>query len=47
MVWAAVGSDGSKSPFIFIEEGVNANSIVFMKKLEEKVLSWLNGSFGE
>ena len=47
MVWAAVGSDGSKSPFISIEEGGKLNSVLYMKILEDKVLPWLNGSFGE
>ena len=48
IVWAAVGSDTvSKSPFIFIEEGVKVNSVVYMKILEDKVLPWLNESFWE
>ena len=44
MVWTAVESDGSKFPFIFIEESLKVNSVVYMKMLEEKVPPWLNGS---
>ena len=47
MVLVAVWSDGSKCLFIFIEEGVKVKSVVYMKMLEDKVLPWLNGSFGE
>ena len=38
MVWAAVASDGSKSPLIVIEEGVKVNSQVYLNMLQEKVL---------
>ena len=38
MVWAAVGFDETKSPFIFIEEGVKGNSVVYMKMLVDNVL---------
>ena len=38
MVWAAVASDGSKSPLIVIEEGVKVNSQVYLNMLEGKVL---------
>ena len=46
MVWAAVASDGSKSPLIVIEEGVKPNSQVFFNMLEENILPWLTESFG-
>ena len=47
MVWAAVASDGEKSPLIFIEEGAKVNSQVYLKMLEENVLPWLTETFGE
>ena len=47
MVWAAVASNGSKSPLIVIEEGVKVNSHVYLNMLEEKVLPWLTESFGD
>ena len=46
MVWAAVASDGSKSPFVFIQEGVKVNSQVYLQMLEEKVLPWCTNAFG-
>ena len=45
MVWAAVGSDGSKSPLVFIDQGVKVNSEVYVKMLEEKVLPWLQKTY--
>ena len=46
LVWAAVGYDGSKSPFIFIDEGVMRWTVWFTWKcLEDKVLPWLNRCF--
>uniref|UniRef100_A0A3P8TI71 Paired domain-containing protein n=1 Tax=Amphiprion percula TaxID=161767 RepID=A0A3P8TI71_AMPPE len=46
MVWAAVASDGSKSPLVFIQEGVKVNSQVYLQMLEEKVLPWCTNAFG-
>ena len=37
-VWAAVGSDGAKSPLMFIDRGLKVNSDVYVKMLDEKVL---------
>ena len=45
MVWAAVASDGTKSPLVFIKEGVKVNSQVYLKMLEEQVLTWVTESF--
>lgn len=45
MVWAAVASDGTKSPLVFIKEGVKVNSQVYLKMLEEHLLPWLTASF--
>lgn len=36
MVWAALASDGSKSPLVFIQEGVKVNSQDYLQMLEEK-----------
>ena len=47
MVWAAVASDGTKSPLLFIEEGVKVNSLVYLQMLKEKVLPWVTEAFGE
>lgn len=47
MVWAAVASDGSKSPLVFIEEGVRVNTQVYIKMLDEKVFPWITESFGK
>ena len=47
MVWAAVASDGTKSPLLFIEEGVKVNSQVYLQMLKEKVLPWVTEAFGE
>ena len=38
MVWAAVASDGSSSPSVFIDEGVNVNTQSNIKMLTEKEL---------
>lgn len=46
MVWAAVASDGRKSPLVVIDEGVKVNSQVYLNMLKEKVLPWLTESFG-
>ena len=46
MVWAAVASDGSKSPLIFIKEGVKVNTQLYIKMLAENVLPWITKSFG-
>lgn len=46
MVWAAVSSDGRKSPLIFIEDGVKVNNLVYIQMLEEKVLPWVTEAFG-
>ncbi|KAG1662924.1 Transposable element Tcb2 transposase [Nymphon striatum] len=47
MVWAAVSSDGRKSPLVFIEQGTKVNSVVYMKLLEENVLPWVTQAFGD
>lgn len=37
MMLAAVASDVSKSPLIFIDEGVKVNTETYIKMLDEKV----------
>jgi transposase len=46
MVWAAVASDGSKSPLVFIEEGINVSTRVYIIMLTEKVIPCIAESFG-
>lgn len=47
MVWAAVASDGSKSPLIFVDAGVMVNSEVYVEMLNKKVLTWITETFGD
>jgi inhibitor of nuclear factor kappa-B kinase subunit alpha len=47
MVWAAVSSDGGKSPLVFVEEGTKVNSVVYLKMLEDNVLPWVTEAFGD
>ena len=46
MAWAAVASDGSKSPLVVIVEGVKINNQVYLNMLQKKVVPWLTESFG-
>ena len=46
MVWAAVSSNGKKSPLVFLEKGVKVNSEVYVKILHEHALPWLLNSIG-
>ena len=45
MVWASVASDVAKPPLVLIKEGINVNSQVYLKTLEEHVLPWVTASF--
>ena len=45
MVWAAVASDGQKSPLVFIPEGVKVNKQVYPNLLRHHALPWVRGSF--
>lgn len=47
MVWAAVGSDGSTSPLVFIDEGVKINSNVYIQMLADDVLPWVTETYGD
>ena len=38
IVWAAVASDGLKLPLVFIDDGVETNTQVYIKMLTEKEL---------
>ena len=46
MVWAAVASDGTKSPLVFIDQGVKVNSVIYIQLLEKYVLPWVKKCFG-
>ena len=46
MVWAAIASDVTKSPLVFIEEGVKVNSGVNLEMLEVNVLLWARETIG-
>ena len=47
MVWAGVTSTGEKTPLIFIEEGVKVNQHVYLDLLKNKLVPWINATFGE
>ena len=40
MVWAAVASDGPKSPLVYIQNRVEVNTQVYIKMQTKKVLPW-------
>ena len=44
-MWAAVASDGQKSPLVFIPEGVKVNTQVYLNLLRDHALPWARGSF--
>lgn len=46
MVWAAVTSDGKKSPLIFVPEGVKISGTVYLDMLEKNMLPWLKKCYG-
>ena len=45
MVWAAVASNGEKSPIFRIPDGVKINQHVYLDFLKEKVKPWINSTF--
>ena len=45
MVWAAVVSDGSKGPLVFIDQGLKVNADVYVQLLHQHVLPWPTESF--
>ena len=45
MVWAGITST-SKTPLIFIEDGVKINQVVYRQMLDDSVLPWANATFG-
>lgn len=47
MVWAAVASDGRKSPLVFIDKGAKVNSDVYIKILSTYALPWLRQTFSD
>ena len=47
MVCAGVTSTGEKTPLIFIEEGVKLNQHVYLDLLKNKLVPWINATFGK
>ena len=47
MVWAGATSTEGKTPLIFIEEGVKMNQHVYLDLLRNKLIPWINATFGE
>lgn len=45
MVWAAVASNGEKSPVFRIPDGVKINQHVYLEFLQEKVKPWIESTF--
>ena len=46
-MWAGVTSTGDKTYLIFIEEGVKVNQHVYLDLLKNKLVPWINATFGE
>ena len=47
MAWARVTSTGEKTPLIFIEERVKVNQHMYLDLLKNKLVPWINATFGE
>ena len=47
MAWAGVTSTREKTPLIFIEEKVKVNQPVYLDLLKNKLVPWINATFGE
>ena len=47
MVWVGVASTGEKDSLFFIEEGVIVNQHVYLELLRDKLVPWVNTTFGE
>ena len=47
MAWALVTSTGENTPFIFIEKGVKVNQHEYLDLLKNKLVPWINATFGE
>ena len=47
MVWAGVTSTGEKTPLILIEEAVKVNQHVYLNLSRNKLVPWINTTFGE
>lgn len=45
MIWAAVASNGKKSPIFRIPDGVKINQTVYLDFLKEKVKPWIDSEF--
>ena len=47
MDWAGVASTGEKTSLFFIEEGVKVNQHMYLELLGDKLVPWVNTTFGE
>ena len=47
MVWAGVTSTEEKTPLICIEEGGKVNQHMYLDLLKNKLVPWINATFGE
>ena len=46
MIWAAVASNGEKSPIFRIPDGVKINQHVYLDFLKNEVKQWIDSTFG-
>ena len=47
MVFAAISTDGHKSPIIFVEANTKINSDIYMKILKNKIYPWVLSTYGK
>ena len=47
MVWAGITSTWEKTPLIFMKEGIKVNQHVCLDLLKNKLVPWINATFGE
>ncbi|XP_047145648.1 uncharacterized protein LOC124818660 [Hydra vulgaris] len=47
MVWAGVCSDGSKSPLVFVPEGVKVNQVTYVDFIKPDLIPWAKKKFGD
>ena len=47
MVFAAVTTDGHKSPIIFVEANTKINSDIYIEILEDKIYPWVLSIYGK
>ncbi|XP_047127712.1 uncharacterized protein LOC124808586 [Hydra vulgaris] len=47
MVWAGVCSDGSKTPLVFVPEGVKVNQVTYVDFIKANLIPWAKKKFGD